>query len=208
MTLPVTPGSSLSLSQIQTEFTGSNPISISEYYANTAYVADATINSTGAEIPRTGQISFSDFSGSKRALYDGTIAGLLVTYYDSGTTGFGNPVGYSEIYGWYNNSGTAPNPTTTIGGKTIATWCNIFHYGYIGFSGGPIYALDSSYSLLQLSGFTSDPGASYFSSARLGSTSKRTYSTYSYAAGIASWTFNSMFTLGSSGTYRGYIYPP
>lgn len=50
MTLPTTPGSSMSLSQIQTEFGGANPIPISEYY------------SAHASLPASGVISFSDFS--------------------------------------------------------------------------------------------------------------------------------------------------
>jgi hypothetical protein len=54
MALPVS--GPLSLSQIQTEFGGSNPISMSEYYRGGAYV---TTNNTN--VPTSGTIKISDF---------------------------------------------------------------------------------------------------------------------------------------------------
>lgn len=50
---------SISLSQIQAEFGGSNPISLSEYYRSGAYV---TPNNTG--VPTGGVISLSNFYGA------------------------------------------------------------------------------------------------------------------------------------------------
>ena len=49
------------LSEIQTEFTGSNPISMSEYYRGAGYV---TGNNT--TVPTSGAISVSNFYGTKR----------------------------------------------------------------------------------------------------------------------------------------------
>ena len=49
----------ISLANIQTEFGGSNPISISEYYRNGAYV---TSNNTG--VPTSGIISLTSFYGA------------------------------------------------------------------------------------------------------------------------------------------------
>ena len=49
----------ISLANIQTEFGGSNPISLSEYYRNGAYV---TSNNTG--VPTSGAISLSQFYGT------------------------------------------------------------------------------------------------------------------------------------------------
>ena len=49
----------LSLAQIQTEFGGSNPISLSEYYRGGPYV---TTNNTG--VPTSGSISISNFYGA------------------------------------------------------------------------------------------------------------------------------------------------
>jgi len=57
----------LSLSTIQTEFGGSNPISMSEYYANGAYVLAGTSGTNGA-VPSSGQISFSNFYGTEQSL--------------------------------------------------------------------------------------------------------------------------------------------
>jgi hypothetical protein len=51
----------LSLSQIQTEFGGSNPISMSEYYRGGAYV---TTNNTN--VPTSGTIKISDFYNAAR----------------------------------------------------------------------------------------------------------------------------------------------
>ena len=62
MTLP-NPGVSLSMSQIQTEFGGTNPANLSEYYAGGAYVPAGTTGTNGA-IPSSGIISLSDFYGA------------------------------------------------------------------------------------------------------------------------------------------------
>jgi len=62
MALP-TPGVSLSLSQIQGEFGGANPISMSEYYAGGTYVPAGTTGSNGA-VPANGTISISQFYGT------------------------------------------------------------------------------------------------------------------------------------------------
>lgn len=65
MAVPTIP-SSISLANIQTEFGGANPISISEYYsgAATGYVPSGKANSTGTVIPASGAISFANFSGA------------------------------------------------------------------------------------------------------------------------------------------------
>jgi hypothetical protein len=63
MTVPTIP-SSISLVNIQTEFGGSNPIAINEYYAGGSYVSNPTANSTGTNIPTSGTIAFSNFSGA------------------------------------------------------------------------------------------------------------------------------------------------
>ena len=55
----------LSLTDIQTEFGGSNPISLNEYYRGGAYVPNST---TTVSIPTSGAISVSNFYGTSRAL--------------------------------------------------------------------------------------------------------------------------------------------
>lgn len=54
----------ISLSQIQTEFGGSNPVSMSEYYRNGSYT---TSNNTG--VPTSGTISVSQFYSTTAADY-------------------------------------------------------------------------------------------------------------------------------------------
>lgn len=53
----------LSLSDIQTEFGGSNPISLNEYYAGGAYVPAGTTGTYGA-VPSSGEISIRNFYGT------------------------------------------------------------------------------------------------------------------------------------------------
>ena len=60
MALPST--GELALTDIQTEFGGSNPIGLSEYYAGGLYVPSGTTGDGGA-IPTTGEITIGDFYG-------------------------------------------------------------------------------------------------------------------------------------------------
>lgn len=66
MTLPTS--GPLSLSDIQTEFGGTNPISLSEYYAGGANVPSGT-SGTNGPVPTSGTISISDFYGTSAVAY-------------------------------------------------------------------------------------------------------------------------------------------
>lgn len=55
----------LTLAQIQTEFGGSNPISLSEYYAGGANVPAGTSGTNGA-VPSSGTISIANFYGTQK----------------------------------------------------------------------------------------------------------------------------------------------
>jgi hypothetical protein len=61
MTLPTS--GPLTLADIQTEFGGSNPISLSEYYAGGGLVPSGTTGTFGA-VPSSGAISIRDFYGT------------------------------------------------------------------------------------------------------------------------------------------------
>jgi hypothetical protein len=63
MALPTS--GSLTLEQIQTEFGGSNPISLNEYYAGGANVPAGTSGTNGA-VPSSGTISISNFYGTQK----------------------------------------------------------------------------------------------------------------------------------------------
>ena len=58
--MPLQTSGQISLNDIQTEFGGSNPININEYYRGGTYVPDTAANSS---IPTSGQIRLSDFYG-------------------------------------------------------------------------------------------------------------------------------------------------
>lgn len=95
----------ISLSDIQTEFGGSNPISLSEYYAGGSYVPSGTSGTNGA-VPTSGAISLSDFYGTQ--------AGVTITVTE-GTDTISNHDGTNnnaKIYGWYHRF-YLPNNTNT-----------------------------------------------------------------------------------------------
>ena len=58
--MPLPSTGAISLSDIQSEFGGNNPISLSEYYKNGTYVGSSQSN-----IPSSGAISFSNFHGAQ-----------------------------------------------------------------------------------------------------------------------------------------------
>ena len=106
---------SLAFSEIQAEFGGSNPISLSEYYAGGLYVTAGTTGINGA-VPSSGAISVSKFYGTQK-----TLAILSLTAGSYAYNFVGDPynqyqytaVGYSTGY----SMGTcSPN---TIQGQTI-----------------------------------------------------------------------------------------
>lgn len=67
MTLPVY-GNSISLSQVQNEFGGANPINLTEYYAGGSYVTAQLIGYPGGVatyVPSSGTISLSNMLGAR-----------------------------------------------------------------------------------------------------------------------------------------------
>jgi hypothetical protein len=100
MTLPTS--GPLSLSDIQTEFGGVNPIGLDEYYAGGAYVPAGTTGTNGP-VPSSGAISISNFYGTSN------IPALSVTAddvsgFDSGPSFIGSVT-----------SSDSPNTTPTGG---------------------------------------------------------------------------------------------
>lgn len=61
--MPLQTSGAITLADIQTEFGGANPISLSEYYAGGAYVPAGTSGTNGA-VPSSGAISLSNFYGT------------------------------------------------------------------------------------------------------------------------------------------------
>lgn len=88
----------ISFSDLQTEFGGSNPISLSEYYAGGAYVPGGTTGTNGA-VPSSGTISMSQFYGTSNVVV--TIADQFIT-----ATRVGASVTATALYG-LDATGTA-----------------------------------------------------------------------------------------------------
>lgn len=92
MTLPTS--GPLSLSDIQTEFGGSNPISLSEYYAGGGLVPSGTTGTYGA-VPTSGAISIRNFYGTSNA--------PVITLTDRNVTSFSGGI-LSANAGWRASS--------------------------------------------------------------------------------------------------------
>tara|TARA_B110000858_G_C17686095_1_gene419000 strand:+ start:65 stop:661 length:597 start_codon:yes stop_codon:yes gene_type:complete len=67
----------ISLANVQSEFGGSNPISINEYYRNGSNVPNSSANSS---IPTSGTISLSNFYGGTAVTADNTFNLVVSTY--------------------------------------------------------------------------------------------------------------------------------
>ena len=103
--MPLQTSGAISLSQIQSEFGGSNPIALSEYYRNGSYV-----NSNSSNIPTSGQIKFSDFYGAQaQASVPSPQPSSLPSRYGS----VGN-TGYEIVTGLYANNTSRSEGTTTF----------------------------------------------------------------------------------------------
>ena len=77
----------ISLSTIQTEFGGANPISLNEYYAGGTYVPAGTSGTYGA-VPSSGTISIRNFYGTSN---------VVISITDQSIDGFGT----SSAGAWY-----------------------------------------------------------------------------------------------------------
>ena len=77
--MPLPTSGPLTLADIQTEFGGSNPISLSEYYAGGAYVPAGTSGTNGA-VPSSGTISVWNFYGTS-----------ALSFFPAGGTSAGSP---------------------------------------------------------------------------------------------------------------------
>lgn len=97
-----TPSGTITMTDIQTEFGGANPASLSEYYAGGGYVSAAV-----AGVPTSGTISMDDLR-NKTQVYFGTLSpsigsitegGASVTFTLSGGTGITNGTYYWKVSG-------------------------------------------------------------------------------------------------------------
>lgn len=137
----------LTLSDIQGEFGGSNPISLSEYYAGGGLVPSGT-SGTNGPVPTSGTISISNFYGTSNTPtlevgagdVSGTSSGLsssglVVSSTSPDTTAIGGTPPYT--YAWTHistsggttpniNSSTTQNPSWSVivdaGDPSVSVW--------------------------------------------------------------------------------------
>lgn len=153
MTLPSS--GSLSLSQIQGEFGGSNPISLSEYYAGGSYVPAGTSGTYGA-VPSSGTISIRNFYGTSAAVVNFSDHTVYAADFGSAQAGyqiFGSGAGSGNAYQFVNFGGLTlveqwvtptsaagdyevyvTNTGSAISGGTLNSW--------VALTGNPAWYLD------------------------------------------------------------------
>ena len=106
----------LTLADIQTEFGGTNPIDLSEYYRGGGLVPDSGPN---AAIPTSGVISVSDFYGAANLInLDFTVQGTLVTRTAGTYSGVSIGTANTNRMVVISSSGGSSPSSVTIGGIT------------------------------------------------------------------------------------------
>ena len=154
MTLPVSPDT-ISFSQIQTEFGGSNPASLSEYYKSGTYVRTNTTAPNGP-IVTTGAISLSTFRGATQ--------GVLVATYAFGTI----PTSIDE-----GSAGTFNVTTANVADSTTLYWTIATNAGDFSTTSGSftITSNAGSFSVTPAADTTTEGAETFTVSIRTGSTS-------------------------------------
>ncbi len=115
MVLPTIP-SPISFNNLKTEFNGTNPVSIDQYYEGGSLVP------AGVGVTTSGQISLSNFSGKSKPTY---VASGLKCYIDFGKTASFNDTGLTI----YDISGN--NNNFTINKAKTSGWSYSAANGYI-----------------------------------------------------------------------------
>lgn len=99
----------IKLSEIQTEFGGSNPIQLSEYYRGGANVPDVTANNG---VPTSGEIELGDFYGASNIIYGArSISGFTN---NSATLDTGNKKFGAASMEFNNNNNRIRGPIDTL----------------------------------------------------------------------------------------------
>jgi hypothetical protein len=130
----------ISLTDIQTEFGGSDPLGLNMYYKGGAYVLDTDY---APNVPRSGKISLSDFYGARKTtlttltftgvgdnffvLPDTFVGNIIVTSMSGAGGGGGGPDSYPGLGGY---------PGLVITGGNIAASPGDIVNAYVGGGGG------------------------------------------------------------------------
>lgn len=110
MTLPSS--GPLTLADIQTEFGGSNPISLSEYYAGGSYVPAGTSGTYGA-VPSSGQISIQNFYGTSNVVI--SLTNQTILDFTGGAR--------SASTGYRLTSGGQADGLVNVAWSNLGQWC-------------------------------------------------------------------------------------
>lgn len=102
----------LSLSAIQGEFGGANPIGLNEYYAGGAYVPAGTTGTYGA-VPSSGTISIQNFYGTSNVTI--FISNQFISDFTGGSR--------AAISGYRLTSGGLAQSLVDTTFTTLETWC-------------------------------------------------------------------------------------
>jgi hypothetical protein len=179
MTLPAS--GPLSLSDIQTEFGGSNPISLNEYYAGGGLVPAGTSGTYGA-VPTSGQISVQNFYGTSAII----------------------PVYIEEIFSTYLYTGTGSAQTITNNIDLSANGGLVWIKGRMGTSNHMLWDSVSTASLSSNTTDASGNSGTFITSTSssgfsINNNSRVSQSTYNFA----SWTFRKQPKFFDVVTYTG-----
>jgi len=142
----------LTLADIQTEFGGSNPISLNEYYAGGAYVPAATSGTYGA-VPSSGEIGIRNFYGTQASLDTQTVT--VGTYVVKGITYWGyaaSPAFGSIVDGTFN----------PLSGATIIGLYYLTSSGAVSFALSGVYS-NSGWTTLDIGGTSFTRASASFS---------------------------------------------
>ena len=110
MTMPAS--GAINFGQLQTEFGGSNPIGLNEYYRSGTYVPPLTAN---ASVPVSGAISISNF-------YSASVATNMAASYVGESIGVKGS-GSTESFTVYNNGNISSSYTPSSTVQFSDTWC-------------------------------------------------------------------------------------
>lgn len=112
----------ISLGNVQTEFGGTNPIAMSEYYAGGGNVPSGASGTNGA-VPSSGTIAMSKFYGTVKTAYTpdgGTSAGSPVTLSATGTLSASKTISCttSAVWTWTASGDSNYAVTPASGGSS------------------------------------------------------------------------------------------
>jgi hypothetical protein len=175
--MAVTSSAPISITDLVTEFGGSAPHSLTEYYRGGSLVPNVTANNS---VPTSGAISLTDFFGAVKE-----------TNSDTRTI---SPIGSGSFGGFITGFGFSSAATGfPIGGMGSPT---------IEFDGFNV-TIEALYFLINGITFraSTNPGNSGWTSMTIGSTTlNRADATYNGGGTINSWTWTSSNIIGTSGT--------